>query len=107
MRTKSVFLIILSFLLSGYSIRLGAQNLKQHAVQEKLAYTIGVQAYLYGQQIMDLYGTLNERILDTNRGHDKTLNEFNKDYNYITQKIHIPVKVMQLIRNNFLNQKEI
>lgn len=44
---------------------------------EKLAYSIGVQAYLYGQPLMDLYRTFYESTLDPERGHDRTLNEFN------------------------------
>jgi hypothetical protein len=45
--------------------------------QEELAYALGVQAYLYGQPIMDLYRTFWENTLDPKRGHDRTLNEFN------------------------------
>jgi hypothetical protein len=54
--------------------------------QENLAYVIGVQAYLYGQPIMDLYRTFWEGTLDPNRGHDRTLNEFNFVRKLVTPK---------------------
>jgi hypothetical protein len=44
--------------------------------QEELAYTIGVQAYIYGYPTMDLYRTFYENALDPNRGHNLTLGEF-------------------------------
>jgi hypothetical protein len=53
---------------------------------ENLAYAIGVQAYLYGQPIMDLYRTFWEGTLDPKRGHDRTLNEFNFVRNLVTAK---------------------
>ena len=43
---------------------------------EQLAYTIGVQAYIFGYPMMDLYRTLYETSLDPKRDHDRTLNEF-------------------------------
>ena len=49
----------------------------QEQEKENLSYSIGVQAYLYGQPIMDLYRTFYENTLDPDRGHDVTLNEFN------------------------------
>ena len=54
--------------------------------QENLAYTVGVQAYIYGQPIMDLYRTFWEGPLDPKRGHDRTLNEFNLVRKLVTPK---------------------
>jgi hypothetical protein len=56
------------------------------AAQENLAYALGVQAYLYGQPIMDLYRTFWENTLDPKRGHDRTLNEFNFVRKLVTAK---------------------
>lgn len=52
--------------------------------QEELAYTIGVQAYVYGYPTMDLYRTFYEGTLDPMRGHDRTLNEFNFSRQLVT-----------------------
>ena len=46
------------------------------AQDENLAYAIGVQAYISGFPMMDLYRTLWETSFDPKRGHDRTLNEF-------------------------------
>jgi hypothetical protein len=46
------------------------------AQDENLAYNIGVQTYIYGFPMMDLYRTLWETSFDPKRGHDRTLNEF-------------------------------
>lgn len=46
------------------------------AQDEALAYAIGVQTYINGFPMMDLYRTLWETSFDPNRGHDRTLNEF-------------------------------
>jgi len=46
------------------------------AQDENLAYTVGVQTYISGFPMMDLYRTLWETSFDPNRGHDRTLNEF-------------------------------
>lgn len=46
------------------------------AQDEELAFTIGVQAYIYAYPMMDLYRTLYETSLDPERDHDRTLNEF-------------------------------
>ncbi len=54
--------------------------------QENLAYAVGVQAYLYGQPLMDLYRTFWEGTLDPKRGHDRTLNEFNFVRKMVTAK---------------------
>jgi hypothetical protein len=60
---------------------------KEAAVaQENLAYAVGVQAYLYGQPLMDLYRTFWEGTLDPKRGHDRTLNEFNFVRKMVTAK---------------------
>lgn len=46
------------------------------AQDEELAYAIGVQTYIGGFPMMDLYRTLWETSFDPQRGHDRTLNEF-------------------------------
>jgi hypothetical protein len=46
------------------------------AQDEALAYNIGVQTYIYGFPMMDLYRTLWETSFDPKREHDRTLNEF-------------------------------
>jgi hypothetical protein len=56
------------------------------SAQENLAYTLGVQAYIYGQPIMDLYRTFWEDTLDPKRGHDRTLNEFSFVRKLVTAK---------------------
>jgi hypothetical protein len=63
-----------------------ADTKKEADPQEELAYALGVQAYLYGQPIMDLYRTFWENTLDPKRGHDRTLNEFNFVRKLVTAK---------------------
>jgi hypothetical protein len=46
------------------------------AQDEAVAYAAGVQTYIYGFPMMDLYRTLWETSFDPARGHDRTLNEF-------------------------------
>jgi len=46
------------------------------AQDEALAYAVGVQTYISGFPMMDLYRTLWETSFDPRRGHDRTLNEF-------------------------------
>ena len=46
------------------------------AQDEALAYAIGVQTYISGFPVMDLYRTLWETSFDPERGHDRTLNEY-------------------------------
>jgi hypothetical protein len=46
------------------------------AQDEDLAYAIGVQTYISGFPMMDLYRTLWETSFDADRGHDRTLNEY-------------------------------
>ncbi|MGI9262199.1 MAG: DUF1254 domain-containing protein [Woeseiaceae bacterium] len=43
---------------------------------EAAAYAIGVQVYIHGFPMMDLYRTMWETSFDSDRGHDRTLNEF-------------------------------
>jgi DNA sulfur modification protein DndE len=45
--------------------------------KENLAYTIGVQAYIYGYPTVELYRTFYEQVLDPKRGHSIGVNEFN------------------------------
>jgi hypothetical protein len=46
------------------------------AQDEDLAYAVGVQTYINGFPLMDLYRTLWETSFDPDRGHDRTLNEY-------------------------------
>ena len=46
------------------------------AQDENLAYAVGVQAYISGFPLLDLYRTLWETSFDSGRGHDRTLNEY-------------------------------
>lgn len=46
------------------------------AQDEALAYAVGVQTYINGFPMMDLYRTLWETSFDPQRGHDRTVNEF-------------------------------
>jgi hypothetical protein len=46
------------------------------AQDEALAYAVGVQTYINGFPMMDLYRTLWETSFDPKRGHDRTVNEF-------------------------------
>jgi hypothetical protein len=55
-------------------------------VREDLAYSIGIQAYIYGYLVMDLYRTFYEGTLDPNRGHNVTLNQFNFSRKLVTPK---------------------
>jgi len=56
------------------------------AQDENLAYTIGVQSYINGFPMMDLYRTLWETSFDPKRGHDRTVNEFFNFERLITSK---------------------
>lgn len=56
------------------------------AQDENLAYTVGVQTYISGFPMMDLYRTLWETSFDPKRGHDRTLNEFFYFERLITSK---------------------
>jgi hypothetical protein len=56
------------------------------AQDEALAYNVGVQTYIYGFPMMDLYRTLWETSFDPNRGHDRTVNELFNFERLITSK---------------------
>ena len=56
------------------------------AQDEALAYAAGVQTYVNGFPMMDLYRTLWETSFDPQRGHDRTLNEFFAFERLITSK---------------------
>ncbi len=47
------------------------------AAKENLAYTIGVQAYIYGSATVELFRTFFEQAVDPERGHSVGVNEFN------------------------------
>lgn len=49
-----------------------------------LAFSVGLQAYVFGYPTMDLYRTFWENCLDPGRGHDITLNEFNHSRRLVT-----------------------
>ena len=53
------------------------QNDQVFKAKENLAYTIGVQAYIYGYATVELYRTFYEQVLDPSRGHSIGINEFN------------------------------
>jgi hypothetical protein len=61
-----------------------AQSLPNAQAQENLAYAIGVQAYVYGYPMMDLWRTFWEETLDPERGHDIGLKEFNFSRGLVT-----------------------
>ena len=67
-----------------FSAPLAAAADKQATEQEALAYAIGVQAYLYGYPMMDLWRTFWEGTLDPKRGHDIGLNAFNFSRKLVT-----------------------
>ncbi|MCV2361304.1 DUF1214 domain-containing protein [Paucibacter sp. TC2R-5] len=56
------------------------------AQDEALAYATGVQTYINGFPMMDLYRTLWETSFDPKRGHDRTVNEFFAFDRLITSK---------------------
>ena len=51
-------------------------NAAEPAQDENLAHAAGVQTYINGFPMMDLYRTLWETSFDPERGHDRTLNEY-------------------------------
>jgi hypothetical protein len=75
-----------AFLSSVAPVHADDANKEAAEAQENIAYSLGVQAYLYGQPIMDLYRTFWENTLDPKRGHDRTLNEFNFVRKLVTAK---------------------
>jgi hypothetical protein len=52
-------------------------NEASFSAKENLAYTVGVQAYIYGYPTVELYRTFYQQALDPNRGHSIGVNEFN------------------------------
>ena len=82
-RLSSLPFVFLVLSVSGAS---GQTGVTPDEAKEKLAYSIGVQAYIYGQPLMDTYRTFWENTLDPNRGHDRTINEFNFVRKLITPK---------------------
>ncbi|MGD9356682.1 MAG: DUF1254 domain-containing protein, partial [Chromatiales bacterium] len=72
---KKIAATAVSVLLASLSV-LGTAKATEPAQDEELAYTIGVQTYIYGFPMMDLYRTLWETSFDPDRDHDRTLNEF-------------------------------
>ncbi len=74
MLRRNAFLILtgLFFATSAWK----AAHAAEPAQDEALAYAAGVQAYINGYPMMDLYRTLWETSFDPQRGHDRTLNEF-------------------------------
>ncbi len=73
--TTGFIAVLFALLIAAPAPRAAAQSLDQ-AQDEALAYTIGVQTYISGFPMMDLYRTLWETSFDPERGHDRTLNEF-------------------------------
>lgn len=51
-------------------------NALEPAQDEELAYAIGLQAYIHGYPMMDLYRTMWETSFDPGRGHDRTVKFF-------------------------------
>jgi hypothetical protein len=64
----------------------GQAQATEPAQDEAVAYAAGVQAYIYGFPMMDLYRTLWETSFDPKRGHDRSLNEFFYFERLITSK---------------------
>lgn len=81
--TKKRFVIFISILCFAFALpALGQQknNEKKDPIvqaKEDLAYTIGVQAFIYGYPTVELYRTFYEQVIDPNRGHSIGVNEFN------------------------------
>jgi hypothetical protein len=82
----SAFVVLLATIAITPNVAAQSAPDAAESAKEQLAYSIGVQAYLYGQPIMDLYRTFWENTLDPNRGHDRTLNEFNFVRKLVTAK---------------------
>jgi hypothetical protein len=74
------------FLVLSVSVASSQTGVTPDEAKEKLTYSIGVQAYIYGQPLMDTYRTFWENTLDPNRGHDRTINEFNFVRKLVTPK---------------------
>lgn len=59
----------------------------KYKVREDLAYSIGLQAYIYAYPTMDLWRTFYEGTLDPKRGHKIRLNQFNHSRKLVTPKV--------------------
>ncbi|MCB1498581.1 MAG: DUF1254 domain-containing protein [Bauldia sp.] len=70
------FVVATLLVLVGLGSSLMPASAAEPAQDENLAYAIGIQAYIDGFPMMDLYRTLWETSFDPDRGHDRTLNEF-------------------------------
>lgn len=75
-RLMSTIAISSLALLAAPAVPLAAAQPADRAQDEDLAYAIGVQTYISGFPLMDLYRTLWETSFDPERGHDRTLNEY-------------------------------
>jgi hypothetical protein len=71
---RCVFLIVTGMLYAATAMT--SARATEPAQDEALAYAAGLQAYINGYPMMDLYRTLWETSFDPKRGHDRTLNEF-------------------------------
>jgi hypothetical protein len=71
---RCVFPIVTSLLFATAAMT--PARAAEPAQDEALAYAVGVQTYINGFPMMDLYRTLWETSFDPKRGHDRTLNEF-------------------------------
>ena len=54
-----------------------SRNEASYEAKVNLAYTIGLQAYIYGFATVELYRTFYQQAVDPNRGHSVGVNEFN------------------------------
>ena len=75
LKSHAIALGLVAWCFAGLPTRASATE-TEPARDETLAYAIGVQTYIYGFPMMDLYRTLWETSFDPKRGHDRTLNEF-------------------------------
>ncbi len=78
--TLWILVIFCVLLMSANPIKAAEKAMSNEAVskaQENLAYTIGVQAYIYGFATVELYRTFYQQVIDPNRGHSIGVNEFN------------------------------
>jgi len=73
LQSHAIALGLVSWCFVGLPTRAGAT---EPAQDETLAYAIGLQTYIGGFPMMDLYRTLWETSFDPERGHDRTLNEY-------------------------------
>ncbi len=83
------FVLVTFLLLMNPSVgEAKSQNTSQadlaYAARENLAYTIGVQAYIYGYPTVELYRTFYGQTLDPGRGHSVGVNRFNHTRKLVT-----------------------